>query len=121
MDLVPMNFSIEKYVELDVDVMVHKDMLTETGGWNHQKVDIPDEVRDHFIDGDDEWHAGNTEYSETVNVCKCYGGYVNYILTKDGLVPLESLPDLKDEDLSWGEDTSAHATQETSSTSEAQI
>ena len=29
MDLVPMTFSIEKYVELEVDVMVHKDMLKE--------------------------------------------------------------------------------------------
>ena len=87
---------------------------------NGAKADIPDEVRDHIIEDDDDWY-GDADYSQMVGVSKCYGGDPSYILTKDGLLLLESLPDLKDEDLRLGEDTCAHATQETSSTSEAQI
>ena len=118
MDLVPMTFSIEKYVELEVDVMVHKDMLTESKRrWKHSNADIPDEVRDHIIE-QDSWRG--EDYSTMIGASKCYGGDIDYILTKDGLVPLESLPDLKDEDLSWGEDR-GYSSPLTSSTSEAQI
>ena len=130
MDLVPMTFTIEKFSELEVDVMVHKNMIHERKSensdyvhrfWNNSNASIPDEVRDHIIECDEDYcSSGDVHYSEITDASNCYGGAISYVLTKDGLVHLDVLPELSDDQLIWTdreEDTSADSTQETSSTS----
>ena len=67
-DLVPMTFTVEKMVKLGMDVMVHKDMLTETNygsgyiarSWNDKRAYVPDDVRGYIIDHDDDFGDGES-------------------------------------------------------------